>query len=203
MTITSFAASGQQHKRAAQLVIALLLIAAAAGTGLWFAHEPADGDSRLGQRSEPAGLPPTSLAPDSTRKFGPPPIQQPSQTEAPFRQSFARLRLRGVVVAEDSGGMGRKARSGFALIAIENENARMVKTGTLLEPGLVLAEVEARSAMLVRTDTGERIVLELSDEQSTAPTNPSPAMQRQAPPPQPSTPKAPPALGTPGILSPV
>lgn len=155
-------------KGKARWVAAVLVFVAGVVIG-WFWRAAGQDDQLAAQRARPAAFEPTAEQREWARTLGSSPVTEPSKAEIATRQSSAGLRLLEVTAATAPGGTQSPSLSGSALIAIGSEPARMVKTGTLLEPGLALAAVTARSAVLVRMDTGERFVLELPETRPTPP----------------------------------
>ena len=187
--------------RSAVLVAALGLIVAGAVAWLAGSSPPAQAPPSHTPTSPPGTPRPSGANIDSS----PTTASLPSPAPAVTDDLRARLRLLGVVATQDAGPRSNVGQ-GFALLSLDRAPGRSVRTGELVEPGLRLEEVRASAAVVVRTATGERVVLDVFEGMPSPSGSPggAPVPRSAAPMPAGAAAKTLKTDGTPGggVLSP-
>lgn len=96
------------------------------------------------------------------------------------RSTASGLRLLAVILNADRASSAQPDSSRYAVIAADGQPPRLIRAGTLVDAGLTLVEVAAKSVVIARLDTGERFALELADATPIASTSTRTSSQKVA-----------------------
>lgn len=165
------------------LVALLLLIGVAAFKFDWLVSPSSSAQHNQIQPQGALALPgPPAAAAKSVSPLGAPDLGPAGPAAGMTRFGAPRARLFGVIVESAHSPSRPQYSTGMALIGLDNEVARMVKTGSVVAPGWLLSAVSADSAVIVSLDNKERILIHLEATQAAQPRPVSPAPLIVAPP---------------------